>query len=90
MRSCSTFGAQTSHKQTQTHKTHHGLDLGEVITFPLIIFYVIIHGATPKCHFSRESQVENLEILEIGIPTTFEAHNILCKPLIKTWLKEKL
>ncbi len=45
MRSWSTFGAQTSHEQTWTHKTHHSLDLGEVTTFPLIVFFLLGHGA---------------------------------------------
>jgi hypothetical protein len=31
------FNARTNHEQTQTHKIHHGLDLGETITFPLIV-----------------------------------------------------
>jgi hypothetical protein len=45
MHSWSTFGAQTNHEQTHTHKTHHGLDLGEVTTCPLIILFVLGHGA---------------------------------------------
>jgi hypothetical protein len=39
----STFGARTNHEQTQTHKTHHGLNLGEATTFPLIVYYVPLH-----------------------------------------------
>jgi hypothetical protein len=59
--SCSTFGAQTSHGHTRTHKIHHVPDLGEATTFPLKIFFVLGHGATPNCHFvpglsSYESQ----------------------------------
>jgi len=45
MHSWSTFGARTSHGQTQTHKTHHGLDLGEATTFPLIVYFVPFHVA---------------------------------------------
>jgi hypothetical protein len=41
--SWSTFGVKTSHEQTQTHKTHHGPDLGEATTFPLIIYFVPGH-----------------------------------------------
>jgi hypothetical protein len=41
----STFGARTSHGQTQTHKTHHGPDLGETTTFPLIVYIVPLHEA---------------------------------------------
>ncbi len=60
----STFGARTNHGQTQTHKTHHGLDLGEATTFPLIVYFVPFHEAhiqmafcpkTPKWE-SRNSQ----------------------------------
>jgi hypothetical protein len=40
-------------------------------------------GATPKCHFSQDSQIRSSKILEIGILATLEAHNFLCKPLTK-------
>jgi len=48
----------------RTHKTHHGLDLGEATTFPLIVCFVPLHEAhiqmafclgTPKSE-SRNSQ----------------------------------
>jgi hypothetical protein len=42
MHGLGTFGARTRHGQTRTHKTHHGPDLGEVTTFPLIVYYLII------------------------------------------------
>jgi hypothetical protein len=29
--------------QTRTHKTHHGPDLEETVTFPLIIYYMPLH-----------------------------------------------
>ncbi len=45
MHSLSTFGARTSHGQTRTHKTHHGSNLGEATTFPLIVYYVPFHEA---------------------------------------------
>jgi hypothetical protein len=60
----STFGAKTSHGQTQIHNTHHGLDLKEATTFPLIVYFVPLHEAhiqmafcprTPKWE-SRNSQ----------------------------------
>jgi hypothetical protein len=37
-----------NHGQTRTHKTHkthHGPDLGETITFPFIVYYVPFHEA---------------------------------------------
>jgi hypothetical protein len=51
MRSWNTFGARTSHEQTWTHKTHHGPDLGEAITFPLIVFFVPSHGVSTQMSF---------------------------------------
>jgi hypothetical protein len=45
MLSWNMFGEWTSHGQTRTHKTHHGPNLGEATTFPLIIFFVHGHGA---------------------------------------------
>ncbi len=46
-----TFGAHTNHKQTWTHKTHHSLDFGEATTFPLIVFFVVGHGANTRMSF---------------------------------------
>jgi hypothetical protein len=45
MRGWSTFGALTSHEDTQIYNTHHGPDLGEATTFPFIVFFVLTHGA---------------------------------------------
>jgi hypothetical protein len=45
------FWCMDEHGHTRTHKTHHNPSLGETITFSLIIFFVINHGATFKCHF---------------------------------------
>jgi hypothetical protein len=47
----STFGAWTNHVQTRTHKTHYGLDLGETITFPFIIYFVFGHGTNTQMSF---------------------------------------
>ncbi len=41
----SIFNARTNHEQIQTHKIHHGLDLGEAITFPLIVYSMPLHEA---------------------------------------------
>jgi hypothetical protein len=51
MHSQSTFGARTSHGQTRTHKTHHGPNLGEATTFPLIIYYVPLREAHIQMEF---------------------------------------
>jgi hypothetical protein len=45
MHSWNTFGARTSHGQIRIHKTHHSPNLGEAITFPLIVYYVPLHEA---------------------------------------------
>jgi len=34
-----------NHGQTRTHKTHHGLNLEEATTFPLIVYFVPLHEA---------------------------------------------
>ncbi len=60
MHSWNTFGAWTSHMQTQTHKIHHGPNLGEAITFPLIIFFVPDHGANTQMSFCPK-------ILKLGV-----------------------
>jgi hypothetical protein len=43
MHSLSTFGARMCHEQPRTHKIHHIPDLGEAITFPLIVLSVSLH-----------------------------------------------
>ncbi len=35
---------QDSPRATRTHKTHHGPNLGEATTFPLIVYFVPLHG----------------------------------------------
>jgi hypothetical protein len=47
----STFGARTNHGQTQIHKIHHGPNLGETTTFPLIVFFVSSHRASTQMSF---------------------------------------
>jgi hypothetical protein len=39
------------HGQARTHKTHHDLDLGEAITFPLIVFSMLGHWANTQMLF---------------------------------------
>ncbi len=43
----------------KTHKTHHGLDLGETTTFPLIVFYVLGHGANIQMSFCPDLNMLN-------------------------------
>jgi hypothetical protein len=37
--------------QTRTHKTHHGPDLGEATTFPLIVYFVPSHETSTQMSF---------------------------------------
>ncbi len=55
MHNLSTLGALMSHGQTLTHKTHHGPDLGETTTFPLIVYYVHGHGTNTQMSFCPET-----------------------------------
>jgi hypothetical protein len=47
-------------------------------------------GLTPKFDFVLRLASWNPEILEIGTPTTLEAHNFVCKPPIEVRFKGKL
>jgi len=82
MRSWNTFGARTNHGQIQIHKTHHGSDLGEATTFPLIIYFVPGHGTSTQMSFCQ--------IPKVGTPTTLETHNFVHKFLIEVRSKTKL
>ncbi len=61
-----------SQGQTQTHKTHHGPNLGEAITFPLIVYSMPGHETNTQ--MSWES-----EIPKIGTLATLETHNFVCR-----------
>ncbi len=45
------FGVMTSHGQTWTHKNHHGSNLGEATTFPLIVYFVPGHKTSIQMSF---------------------------------------
>jgi hypothetical protein len=47
-------------------------------------------GGASKCHFVLKLQVGSPKIPKISPPTTLEAHNFFCKPLIKVTSKPKL
>jgi hypothetical protein len=68
MHSWNIFGAKMNHGQTWIHKTHHGPELGEATTFPLIVYYVPIHEAHIQMVFlSWDSQVEVLKLPMLGL-----------------------
>jgi len=90
MHNWNTFGAWTSHEHTQIHKTHHGSNLGEAITFPLIYFLWLIMGLHPNVILSCDSQVGSPEIFKIETFNILKGHNFLCRPPIEVRSKAKL
>ncbi len=57
-----------SHGHTRTHKIHHGLDLGEAITFPLILFFVIGHMGCIQMSFCLGiPKLEVPKFLKLGL-----------------------
>ncbi len=80
------FWCQDKPRATRTHKTHHGPDLGEATTFPLIVYFAPLHGGHIQMAFCPETP----EIASTGTPATLRAHNFLCRPLIAMWSKAKL
>jgi len=79
------FYARMNHGQTQTHKIHHHPDLGKATTSPLIVFYVLGHGASTWMSFCPEtpnlgvSKFPKLGLLWLWRPI------ILCKNLRLRW-----
>jgi len=88
--SWSTFGVRTNHGQIQTHKTHHGPDLGKPSPSPLEYTMCMATGPAPKCHFVSGLQSESLEIPTIMTFTTLGAHNFACRPPIEMRSQAKL
>jgi hypothetical protein len=81
-----TFGARNKPQPTRTHKTHHGPNLGEITTLPLLIYFVPLYEAYIQKAFCPGSP---------KIPTTWTsmtlgAHNFACKPPIEITFKAKL
>jgi hypothetical protein len=80
--SWSTFGAKMSHGATQTHKTHHGSDLGEATTFPLIIYSTPLHGGHIQMAFCPGTPIWESQNFQAWVSHNFGAHNFLYKPSI--------
>jgi hypothetical protein len=57
---------------------------------PLEYSLCLAMGPTRKCHFVSGLPSWSREIPKIGTLTTLEAHNFVCKPLIKVRSKTKL
>jgi hypothetical protein len=77
----STFGARTNHGQTQIHKIHHGLNLGEATTFPLIVFYVPGHEAYTQMSFC-------LKTPKLGLPQLWRPITSCANLRLKRGLKQ--
>jgi len=80
------FGVRMNHGQSRIHKIHHGLDLGEATTFPIMVYFV----PGPKCHFVPKLPSESLEIPTIGTLATLGVHNFACRLLIEIRSEAKL
>jgi len=90
MHSWSIFDVRTSHGQTRTHKTHHGPNLGEATTFPLIVYFVSLHEAHIQMTFCPGTPKWESRNSQIGIPAILGPHNFACKPLIEIRFEAKL
>jgi hypothetical protein len=91
MHSWNTFGARMNHGQTQTHKTHHGPDLGEATTFPLIVYFVPLHEAHIQMAFCPGTpKFGSPEIPKVETSAILSPHNFAYKPPIEMRSKEKL
>jgi hypothetical protein len=90
MHGWSTFGVRTSHGQTRIHKIHHGPDLGEAITFPLIVYFVPLHEAHIQIAFCPGLPNGSPEIPKVGALVTLRPHNFVCIPPIEVRFKTKL
>jgi hypothetical protein len=72
-------------------KIHHGLDLGEATTFPLIVFSMPSHGANIEMSFCPKTpKLIESRNLKIGSPMILEAHNFVCTTSIEVKSKAKL
>jgi hypothetical protein len=66
-----------NHMHTRTYKTHHILDLGEAVTFPLIIFSMLDHGTCTQMSFCPKTpklvvpKFSKLRLLQLWRPITF-------------------
>jgi hypothetical protein len=85
VRNWSIFGARTSHEQTQTHKTHHSPNSGEITTFPpYSILYAWSRGQHPNVIFSQDSQVGIPKFPKLRLPQLWRPI-ILCVDLRLRW-----
>ncbi len=86
--SLSIFGARTSHGQIWTQKIHHNPDLGEAITFPLIVYSAPLHRGriqmtffhgTPKWKAFQRYVARHLHATKSGQFLTFSGRESNCQ-----------
>jgi len=83
----STFGAWLNHEHTWIHKIHHDLDLKEVITFSLIVLFVINHMGYIQMSFcSRTLKLEILKNFKLNLLALWRAITFF----LDLWLKWRL
>ncbi len=84
--SWNTSDVGTSHEQTWIHKTHHGPNLGEATTFPLIVYFVLSHGTSTQMTFCPGTP----KFSQFKFSRLWGPHNFACRLLIKIRSKTKL
>jgi len=89
MHSWNIFGVMIRHEQTWIHKTHHGSNLGEATTFPLILYYVPLHEAhIQMAFFVLRLPNGSPEIPKVGTPTTLGPITLCANLRLRSGLKQ--
>jgi len=76
------FNVGTSHEQPWTHLTVHGLDSGEAITFPHIVFSTSLHRTCIRMALFPKTPMWSPEIVPVWTPGTLGIHNFSFQPPI--------
>jgi hypothetical protein len=79
-----------NHRQIQTHKIHHGLDLGKAITFPLIVYSVPLHKAHIQMAFCPGIPKWDSWNSQSWDSRNFRPYNFVCRLSIEMNFKAKL
>ncbi len=91
MHSWNIFGARTNHGHTWIHKIHHGLDLKEATTFPLILFLMINHGGYIQMSFCPKTPKLGVpKFLKLGFSALWSVITSCANFLLRWGLKKKL
>jgi hypothetical protein len=80
----STFGVRTNHERPWTHTTHHGPDLGEASTFPLIVYSAPLREARIQMAFCPRTP----KLPTLGLPQLCGVIT-LCADLRSGWGMKK-